>query len=99
MTGIYFSGTGNTRFCVDKFLKDYDDNKNSFSIEDNEALEKIKHDNDIVIGYPVQYSSIPKILRDYISDNWYVWQGKNIFILKSRINYTYVSRCLAQRVQ
>ncbi len=81
MTGIYFSGTGNTRFCVDKFLKDYDDNKNSFSIEDNEALEKIKHDNDIVIGYPVQYSSIPKILRDYISDNWYVWQGKNIFII------------------
>ena len=81
MTGIYFSGPGNTRFCVDKFLKDYDDNKNSFSIEDNEALEKIKHDNDIVIGYPVQYSSIPKILRDYISDNWYVWQGKNIFII------------------
>lgn len=81
MTGIYFSGTGNTRFCVDKFLKDYGDNGNSFSIEDNEALEKIKHGKDIVIGYPVQYSNIPKILRDYIVDNRYVWQGKNIFII------------------
>lgn len=81
MTGIYFSGTGNTRFCVDKFLKDYDGNKNSFSIEDSEALEKIKHDKDIVIGYPVQYSNIPKILRDYIADNRYVWQGKNVFII------------------
>ena len=54
MTGIYFSGTGNTKFCVDKFLKEYDYSKNSFSIEDNEALEKIKNDNEIVIGHPVK---------------------------------------------
>lgn len=81
MTGIYFSGTGNTKFCVDKFLKEYDDSKNSFSIEDNEALEKIKNDNEIVIGYPVQYSNIPKILQDYIVSNRYIWKGKNIFII------------------
>lgn len=81
MTGIYFSGTGNTKFCVDKFLKEYDCSKNSFSIEDSEALERIKNDNEIVIGYPVQYSNIPKILRDYIVDNRYVWKGKNIFII------------------
>ena len=72
MTGIYFSGTGNTKFCVDKFLKEYDDSKNSFSIEDDEALEKIENDNEIVIGYPVQYSNIPKILQDYIVNNQYI---------------------------
>ena len=81
MTGIYFSGTGNTKFCVDKFLKEYDCSKNSFSIEDSEALERIKNDNEIVMGYPVQYSNIPKILRDYIVNNRYVWKGKNIFII------------------
>ena len=81
MTGIYFSGTGNTKFCVDKFLKEYDDSKNSFSIEDDEALEKIENDNEIVIGYPVQYSNIPKILQDYIVNNQYIWKGKNIFII------------------
>ncbi|MCI9469015.1 MAG: iron-sulfur protein, partial [Oscillospiraceae bacterium] len=81
MTGIYFSGTGNTKYCVDKFLKEYDCSKNSFSIEDSEALERIKNDNEIVMGYPVQYSNIPKILRDYIVDNRYVWKGKNIFII------------------
>ena len=43
MTGIYFSDTGNTKFCVDKFLEEYDYSKNSFSIEDNEALEKLNH--------------------------------------------------------
>lgn len=81
MTGIYFSGTGNTKFCVDKFLKEYGCSKNSFSIEDSEALERIKNDDEIVMGYPVQYSNIPKMLRDYIVNNRYVWKGKNIFII------------------
>lgn len=81
MTGIYFSGTGNTKFCVDKFLKEYNHNKNSFSIEDNETLGKIKNDNEIVVGYPVQYSNIPKILRDYIVHNRHIWKGKQIFII------------------
>ena len=62
-------------------MKEYDCSKNSFSIEDSEALERIKNDNEIVMGYPVQYSNIPKILRDYIVDNRYVWKGKNIFII------------------
>ncbi len=81
MIGVYFSGTGNTKFCVDKFLKEYDDSKNSFSIEDDEALEKIENDNEIVIGYPVQYSNIPKILRDFVITNKHIWKGKKIFII------------------
>lgn len=81
MIGIYFSGTGNTKFCVDKFIKEYDHSENSFSIEYNETLKKIQNHNEIVIGYPVQYSNIPKILRDYIVDNWDIWKGKNIFII------------------
>lgn len=62
-------------------MKEYDCSKNSFSIEDSEALERIKNDKEIVMGYPVQYSNIPKILRDYIVNNRYVWKGKNIFII------------------
>ena len=81
MVGVYFSGTGNTKYCVDKFLKEYDCSKNSFSIEDNETLEMIKESNEIVIGYPVQYSNIPKILQDYIVNNRYIWKGKKVFII------------------
>ena len=80
MIGVYFSGTGNTKFCVDRFLKEYNCSKNSFSIEDNETLKKIKNNSEIVIGYPVQYSNIPKIMRDYIVDNWYIWKEKKVFI-------------------
>ncbi len=36
MIGIYFSGTGNSRYCVEKFLQEYDITANSYSIEDNE---------------------------------------------------------------
>ena len=81
MTGIYFSGTGNTKFCVDKFVEDYGCSKNSFSVEDKEVLENIKNDDKIVTGYPVQYSNIPKILRDYIVLIRSVWKGKRVFII------------------
>lgn len=81
MTGIYFSGTGNTKFCVDKFVEEYGCSKNSFSVEDKEVLENIKNDDKIVTGYPVQYSNIPKILLDYIVDNQYLWEEKKVFII------------------
>lgn len=81
MTGVYFSGTGNTKFCVDKFIEEYDGSKNSFSIENHETLGKMKSNSEIVIGYPVQYSNIPKILLDYIVDNQYLWEEKKVFII------------------
>lgn len=82
MIGIYFSGTGNTKLCVDKFLAEYDNSKNTFSIEDKCTLDKIKNNHEIVIGYPVQYSNIPKILRDYVTSNQYIWKGKRFLLLQ-----------------
>lgn len=81
MIGVYFSGTGNTKFCVDRFLQAYASSNNSFSIEEHETLEKIKHEDALVLGYPVQFSNIPKILRDYIVEHQQIWKGKKIFII------------------
>ena len=81
MIGVYFSGTGNTKFCIDKFLLEYDDGENSFSIEEKETLGEIRNNCEIVMGYPVQFSNIPKILRDYIITNQHIWEGKKIFII------------------
>ena len=44
-------------------------------------MEEIKNQSEIVIGYPVQYSNMPKILRDYIITNQHIWEGKKIFII------------------
>lgn len=81
MIGVYFSGTGNTKFCVGRFLAEYDHSENIFSIEEKGTLDIIQNNHEIVIGYPVQYSNIPKVLRDYVISNQYIWKGKKIFII------------------
>lgn len=34
-----------------------------------------------MFAYPVYYSNIPKIVRDFIEDNRPLWQGKRVFII------------------
>lgn len=80
MTGIYFSGTGNTKFCVGKFLEHFE-NTEMFSIEDDGAASAIAESTDIIFAYPVYYSNLPKIVRDFIESNSPLWHGKNIFII------------------
>ena len=81
MIGVYFSGTGNTSFCIDKFLMEYNGGHNTYPIEEKETLEIIKTNTELVLAYPVQYSNIPKILRDYIVNNGHAWNGKRIYII------------------
>lgn len=81
MTGIYFSGTGNSKYCLYKFLEEYAPNSSAFSIEQSESVSHIRKSSEIVISYPVQFSNIPKILRDYIVANRELWKGKKIFII------------------
>ncbi|MDE5909757.1 MAG: 4Fe-4S dicluster domain-containing protein [Lachnospiraceae bacterium] len=81
MIGIYFTGTGNSKYCVYKFLEEYGGNSPAFSIEQDEAVTHIKNNSEIVISYPVQFSNIPKILHDYITANQQLWNGKKIFII------------------
>lgn len=41
MTGMYFTGTGNTRYCVETFLQEYGAEERAFSIEDKDAVLEI----------------------------------------------------------
>ena len=81
MIGIYFSGTGNSKYCVETFLKEYDNASLAFSIEEEDIVQKIRKEQDIVIGYPVQYSNIPKILKDFVVSNSDVWKNKKVFVI------------------
>lgn len=81
MLGIYFSGTGNSGYILETFLKEYGEGSETFAIEDPGAVNKIKANDEIVISYSVQYSNIPKMLRDFIDENKTVWQGKKIFVI------------------
>lgn len=52
-----------------------------FSIEEEDALKEIEKQKEIVFSYPVQYSNLPKMVRDYIISHQDLWKGKYIFII------------------
>lgn len=81
MIGIYFSGTGNTRHCIEKFMQLYDSAAEMVAVEDDVAIQKIGMHEEIVMAYPVQFSNVPKILHDFIIENTSVWENKKIFII------------------
>ena len=79
--GIYFSGTGNSKHCVETFIRCYDDTCNTISIENPNSSQLLSDHDWIVFGYPVYYSNIPKIVMDFILDNKGCFQNKKIFII------------------
>ena len=81
MIGIYFSGTGNSRHAIEVFLEECDIEEKAISIEDDAVIEKIKAHEEMIISYPVQYSTVPKILRDFIIKNESIWRDKRIFVI------------------
>lgn len=82
MIGIYFSGTGNTEYSIKKFVSVYAPGSPIISIEDNSILEAINQHQEIIFAYPIYYSNLPKIVRDFIVKNHTVWYGKRIFLLR-----------------
>lgn len=81
MIGVYFSGTGNTKHCVEKLVQGLNKNAPVYALENKDTLNAIKNSETIIFGYPVQYSNLPKIVRDFIVDNVNVFYGKKIFII------------------
>lgn len=75
---VYLSGTGNTRFCVSKLVNLLDENAPTVAIEDDAVISTVKAFDNIIFGYPVQFSNAPKMVRDFIFKNKELWKGKNV---------------------
>jgi len=80
MLGVYFSGTGNTRFCLERFCYLYDGSK-PLSIEDSDVVEAIRKSEEIALAYPVYFSNTPKIIEDFIRINSSCFTNKRVFII------------------
>ena len=50
MIGIYFSGTGNTKYCLEKFVALYDRNIDITPLEDTGTMEKVTYHKMIADG-------------------------------------------------
>ena len=81
MVGIYLSGTGNTKHCIEKFLSGLDPDSKCVPIEDNCSIETIKNNDTVVLAYPTQFSNVPYMVRDYVIRNKELWKGKNVFLI------------------
>lgn len=81
MVGIYFSGTGNTKYCVETFVKECDAAALAFSIEEENIAQIISDQKEIAFGYPVQFSNLPKMLKDFVVSNSDIWRDKKVFII------------------
>ena len=81
MLGIYFSATGNSRYASEVFLNELDTCVPVISIGDKNAAQMLKEADEVVFSYPVQYSAVPKIVRDFIERTAPLWQGKRVFVI------------------
>ena len=79
MNGIYFSGTGNTKYCAEEFAKAT--GGNAFSIESDRALEVLRTSKEIAVGYPIYFSDIPRIAKEFILAHGDMFCGKRVFII------------------
>lgn len=81
MLGVYLSGTGNTKHCIEKLLSLINKESVIVPIENNDSINLIKENKIIYLAYPTQFSNIPYMVRDFIIKNKDIWKGKNIFLL------------------
>ncbi|MGN0180827.1 MAG: EFR1 family ferrodoxin [Candidatus Ornithomonoglobus sp.] len=78
MLGIYLSGTGNTKHCIEKLTGLLDNSARSIPLECTNVIEEIKKNSTIILGYPTQYSNAPYMVRDFIHRNKLLWNDKKI---------------------
>ena len=53
MIGIYLSGTGNTKHCIEKLAYLMDSKSKTIPLEDDNVIEEIKKNDTVILGYPV----------------------------------------------
>ncbi len=78
MIGIYLSGTGNTEHCVRKLVRLLDESAQAIPMEKKETVHLLSQHDFIVFAYPVQFSNVPVMVKDFIKSHLDLWKGKKI---------------------
>lgn len=61
MIGVYLSGTGNTKHCIEKLIYLLDETAQAVPIEGKETVRLLSQHEFIVLAYPVQFSNAPPV--------------------------------------
>ena len=81
MVGIYMSGTGNTKHCLERLISIIDPSAEIIPIESPDAVPAVKKNEEIYIAFPTQFSNMPYMIRDFINTNKDLWAGKKVFCM------------------
>ena len=77
MLGVYLSGTGNTKHCIEKLTYLIDEKAVVLPLENENIIDSIKNCETIILGYPTQFSNAPIMVRDFIKSND-IWKDKKV---------------------
>ena len=83
MIGIYLSGTGNTKHCVEKLVCLIDDTAKCVPLEYPQIVRILEKRETIILGYATQFSNAPFMVRDFIRKNDSLWKGKKVFCINT----------------
>lgn len=81
MVGIYLSGTGNTKHCIEKLIHLLDETAQAIPIEKEEAVEGVSQHDFVVLAYPIQFSNAPVMVRDFVKRHSDLWKGKRVLCI------------------
>lgn len=89
---LYFSGTGNTKHVVKKFIEYYEETEQYklVSIEHNnlDYTSLFKASGTIFLAYPIHEGLLPHIMREFLEDNKELFRDKNIVTICSQLIFS-----------
>jgi ferredoxin len=87
MLTIYFSGTGNTKHIAELFSRKIAGG--CFSIEEDvDFATKIQNHDTITFCYPIYWSRVPLIMRQFVGKHLAVLKGKKVVILVTQMIFS-----------
>jgi ferredoxin/flavodoxin len=79
--GVYMSGTGNTKYCVERLIRGLDPDAVLTPVESDQTPDMIRKADLVVLGYPTQFSNAPLMVRDFIRQHPALWDRKHMICL------------------
>ena len=87
MLVIYFSGTGNTKYCAERFANNM--GAVSYSIENDTDFDAlITAHEEIVFFYPIYGSCVPRIMREFVDAHNESLDNKKIMIFCTQLLFS-----------
>jgi len=84
---LYFSGTGNSKYIAELFCKKVKSKRHS--IEENlNFADLIAAEKTIAFCYPIYFSRVPKIMREFVANHMAELKGKRIIIFCTQIAFS-----------